>query len=403
MTKVEAGPFGERKEISRFEWMLLHGGFVATGVVTTILGPILPLLSTHWSLNDRQAGLLFTAQFLGSLVGALCTGFLVPRRGFVFVIRTGYVFMAGGVGLFGIGPWVAGLFAIFCMGLGLGFTIPATNLYISHVAGKRPAGALSLLNFAWGIGSVVCPFLVILFEPRGGVRGLGESLAVILFSFAAGFGFVTEDVGTSDRRWASQGIGSGWRDLIGSSPALSLAAFFFLYVGTEVALGGWIAAVAKRVYVRPDAWWVLTPSAFWGGLLLGRAVAPRVLRYLEENKLVYAGLTLAVLGMAVVLLSSNRGGIRIGGGLAGFGLAPIYPVLVSWLTRARSIDVARSGGLFFACAGIGGAVLPWLVGALSAKTGSLHLALSCTLASSVLMLLLVRGARPGTESGGPKL
>jgi FHS family glucose/mannose:H+ symporter-like MFS transporter len=402
MTRVESSSFEGRKKISRFEWFLLHGGFVGTGIVTTILGPILPLLAARWSLNDRQAGLLFTAQFLSSLIGALSTGYLVPRRGFVFVIRVGFVFMAAGVGLLGVGPWLSGLLAMSCVGLGMGLTIPATNLYLSHIAGDRPAGALSVLNFAWGIGSVACPFLVILFEPRGGVRGLGGALAVILFSFAVGFGFVGKDVGGRNQRLAARAVGSGWRDLLGSSKARALATFFFLYVGTEVAVGGWIAAVAKRVYLMPDAMWVLTPSAFWGGLLLGRAVAAWVLRYLEESRLVYAGLTMAVLGTAVVLVSSTRGGIRIGGGLAGFGFAPIYPVLVSWLSRARGIDVRRSGGLFFACAGCGGAVLPWLVGALSVRTGSLHLALSCTLASSVLMLVLIRGARPQIDSVLPK-
>jgi len=206
----------------------------------------------------------------------------------------------------------------------------------------------------------------------------------------------------TDQRLAARGVGSGWRELLGSSPARALAAFFFLYVGTEVAVGGWIAAVAKRVYLMPDVWWVLTPSAFWGGLLVGRAVAPGVLRYLKESRLVYAGLTMAILGTVVVLLASSRGEIRIGGGLAGFGLAPIYPVLVSWLSRTPGIDIGRSGGLFFASAGCGGAVLPWLVGALSVRTGSLHLALSCTLASSLLMLLLIRGARLQIDSVLPK-
>ena len=374
----------------------MHGGFVATGIVTTILGPILPLLAAQWSLNDSQAGLLFTAQFLSSLVGALCTGFLVPRKGYVFVIFVGFLFMGGGVGLLGLGPWLTGMLAISCLGLGMGLAIPATNLYVSHTGGDRPAGALSILNFAWGIGSVLCPFLVIAFEPRGGVRAMGVLVAVVLFLFAAGFGFdLGRGAGSSDSRMTSPGLGSGWRDLLGLGAARALAGLFFLYVGTEAAIGGWIAAVAERVYGSPDALWVLTPSAFWGGLLLGRAVAPGVLRRLEESRIVYAGLTMAALGTAVVLAASTRGGIRLGGFVAGIGLAPIYPVLVSWLSRARGIDVGRSGGLFFACAGCGGAVLPWVVGALSARTGSLHLALSCAVASSVLMLVLVRAARPG--------
>lgn len=392
---MEAGSLGERRESSRLEWFLLHGGFVVTGVTTTILGPTLPLLAARWSLSDRQAGLLFTAQFIGSLVGSLGTGYLAPRRGFVFVILVGFVLMGGGVGLLGAGTWTAGMLAMACVGLGMGLAIPATNLYVSQIAGDRPAGALSVLNFAWGMGSVACPFLVIFFEPRGGVRGMGVTVAVALFVFAAGFGFdMGRSEGSSDARMVSRGVGSGWRKLLGSSAALALAGLFFLYVGTEAAIGGWIAAIAERVYASPDAAWVLTPSAFWGGLLLGRAVAPGVLRRLEESKVVYGGLTTAVLGTAVVLVASTRLGIRIGGGLAGFGLAPIYPVLVSWLSRARGIDVGRSGGLFFACAGCGGAVLPWMVGALSARTGSLHLALSCAVASSVLMMVLVGAARP---------
>ncbi len=48
---------------------LIHAGFILTGMVTTLLGPILPTLSSKWSLDDLRAGYLFTAQFLGSIYG----------------------------------------------------------------------------------------------------------------------------------------------------------------------------------------------------------------------------------------------------------------------------------------------------------------------------------------------
>ena len=40
-----------------------HAAFVLTGTVTTLLGPLLPVLATRWALEDASAGLLFTAQF----------------------------------------------------------------------------------------------------------------------------------------------------------------------------------------------------------------------------------------------------------------------------------------------------------------------------------------------------
>src|SRR3989442_1650438 len=43
--------------------LLVHAAFVLTGVMTTLLGPMLPVFSARWSLSDSQAGYLFTAHF----------------------------------------------------------------------------------------------------------------------------------------------------------------------------------------------------------------------------------------------------------------------------------------------------------------------------------------------------
>ena len=44
--------------------------FAASGIITVMLGPLLPSLIERWSLQDAQAGTLFTSFFLGQLVGA---------------------------------------------------------------------------------------------------------------------------------------------------------------------------------------------------------------------------------------------------------------------------------------------------------------------------------------------
>jgi fucose permease len=50
--------------------LLLHGGFLLIGVVTTLLGPILPMLAARWHLGDAELGWLFTAQFTGGILGS---------------------------------------------------------------------------------------------------------------------------------------------------------------------------------------------------------------------------------------------------------------------------------------------------------------------------------------------
>lgn len=46
---------------------LLHIGFVLIGIVNTLLGPILPMLSARWRLDDAGAGALFFVQSAGAI------------------------------------------------------------------------------------------------------------------------------------------------------------------------------------------------------------------------------------------------------------------------------------------------------------------------------------------------
>src|SRR5690348_3216420 len=69
-----------------------HIAFVPCGLVTVLLGPLLPSLATRWNLSDTQSGDLFFAQFLASSIGVLISGALVPRRGYRFAILLGLAF-----------------------------------------------------------------------------------------------------------------------------------------------------------------------------------------------------------------------------------------------------------------------------------------------------------------------
>ena len=370
----------------RAERVLLYAGFIFTGIVTTILGPILPLLASRWLLSDAKAGSLFTAQFLGSLLGGLSISVLLPRRGFRFVLITGFLVMAGGVGFLGLSQWAAGWLATFGYGIGLGLVIPATNLYISEASPERRAAALNILNLSWGIGAVTCPILISLLESRVGLPTLLICLGAILAVCAAAlsrqeFAASPEGLATSERFAASPR-----RTELGAA-AWALAGLFFLYVGTENALSGWVSTHAKRMGPPVQTLWVITPSVFWGALLMGRALAPVALRYLAEARLAAAALVIASCGTLALLLSTTVLGVRLGAGVAGLGLAPVYPIFIAWLGHQFGAEAPRPGGVMFALASCGGATLPWLVGAVSTSFASLTAGLTVPLVSCLLMLV----------------
>src|SRR3981189_3909150 len=77
--------------------------FLPTGILTTLLGPMLPILIARWAMNDSQAGNLFLVQFLASLVGVQFSGILLTRFGFRPAFLLGLLLMAGGVGTLYLG------------------------------------------------------------------------------------------------------------------------------------------------------------------------------------------------------------------------------------------------------------------------------------------------------------
>ena len=93
-----------------------YATFLPIGIVTVLLGPMLPTLSARWSLNYSQAGALFTAQYLASTVAVALSGVLVSRWGFRFAIKAGLLFVAAGLIFLLSGSEVLGIACIAAYG-----------------------------------------------------------------------------------------------------------------------------------------------------------------------------------------------------------------------------------------------------------------------------------------------
>lgn len=373
-----------------------HAAFVPIGIVTVLLGPLLPMLSARWSLNYLQAGSLFTAQFLGSTLGVVVSGVLVSRLGFRFAINAGLFAMAAGVGALPFGSRSLGLISIFCYGGGFGLAIPAINLYIAAANPERRSAVLSRLNFSWSVGAVACPFLIAAAAKLNAVPlGLGLLAAFLLLvllwitvtpSCFAEPAALSPAPATTHNDQPSDASLAPWsrRSLI------LLSALFFLYVGTETAFGGWIASYAKSLGTLSPAFSVMTPSFFYAALMVGRWIAPLVLSRADEIKTAQAGLLVACLGMAGLVLARTLPLLAISVSVAGLGLAAVYPITISRLSHEFGPAASRAGSIAFAMSNLGGASLPWIVGYSSQLLNNLRAGLAVPLAATLLMYSLYR-------------
>ncbi len=377
------------KDELRVLLIIAHVGFVLAGVVTTLLGALLPALSAKWSLDDAAAGRLFAAQFTGSLVGTILSSRLIARLDLNRSLAIGFVLMLVGIAGLGIGERDAGLFAILVYGVGLGLTMPAINLLVAEANPHARAAALNLLSFAWGVGAVIsAPVFGVLVNRLGTAQpllGLSFLLGIIaLLLFKSRRIKADDEARTRIENNAALKETNVWRSPF--VPLIGLLLFF--YVGAENSVGGWIASYASRLEDATPSARLFAPSLFWATLLAGRLIAPLLLRFISAERLVLVGLLMAIVGIAQLLFQLTQTGLFIGVALTGFGFASVFPNTIAALSQSFGVAASRVLGFMFALAALGGATLPYLVGYVSTRFGNLRYGLSIAMLCGFFMMIL---------------
>ena len=376
---------------TRSDRLPLYAGFLLTGVVTVLLGPLLPDLAREWRLPVEELRALFVVQFLASAVGSFLSSYRLDLS-----LRLGYLLIAGGLVALSLAGWPLALAPMATVGFGLGLAIPATNLRVAHSQPRRRGAALSSLNMVWGAGAVACPLVF-------AVRPPGVSSDAVLLVLAGAAGLVLTCLAWNVRPAAAARFTLG---APASSPAAEenapqgggqgvvlpglvvIAAIMFLYVGIENSVGGWLVSLAEQFQAERSATSLWIGSGFWAALLASRAAAPLLLRRVSEPALYTAGVVLAGGGLLGLLLSGSHAGLAVAAVAAGAGLAPLFPLTISFLAELTEATRSRNTGWVFAFAGAGGAVLPWLTGRLAVGADGLAAGFVAPIGGLVLLALL---------------
>jgi len=375
--------------------ILLFAGFVLSGVATTIVGPMLPVFIQRWSLDDGQAGLFSSIQFLAALGGTVVSSIVATWWGYRPALVVGYALMGGGLAALNSYSHATALAATAAFGLGYGLITPGSNLFVAELGGAKSASLLNLLNFSWGAGAMACSPLIAVALKRNGLPILLESFAVWGAIIVLGLLFVSIDGQTHEQNpnTAKTSVPS-----IGMNITIALAALFFIYVAMENGIGIWSAEYAKRLAHGITAMTTLAPMFFYAGLTSGRAGATLVLRLHSERKIVLGALSLAAAATAMLIASRS---LPIATGaifLAGLGCSSIYPIYIAWLSRWYGPRAKKIGGILFAIASLGGSAGPGLIGAVSQYSGNLRIGLLVPFVSALVMIWLVLTLRRQTAA-----
>ncbi len=377
---------------------LLHVIFFLSGITTVLIGQVLPILAKHFSLSDLQVSYFFPAQFAGSLVGTLLTSIAGKRNMYFAATIAGSLLMAGGIMLMNVDIFSICLLGFAINGMGIGLTLPAINMLILEMNPERAGSALSVLNFCWGLGAIVCKPFVDLF---GTADQLGMTTWLLAIPLAIGAATLFLLGGgrretSADESWDVPDTTPIWTTPI----AWMIAAFNFIHVGFESGIGGWLTTYTGRVPGDPLANWISPTLLYFLFFVLGRGFAPVLFRFLNESKMLILGLLIILIGMAVILAAPNVLALSLGATIAGFGTSWIFPTNVARFSQTFGPTASRRATPLFIMGTLGSALSTWLIGYISDKTGSLHSGMYVLLAGVMLLIILqiAIGTRPVAEA-----
>ncbi len=367
--------------------VLAYVGFVSLGLPDAILGVAWPSVRERFQLHQGDVGLVFMASSTGYFLSSFLAGKLVHALGIGTLLVASTAMVASSMAGFGAAPlWALFVSCGVIHGLGSGAIDAGLNTFIAHSLSARH---MSWLHACYCLGAMLGPLVMtaVIAGDRHyswGYAAVSSVMAVLALIFLA-----------TRPRWGAAPADAEHtvpppplREAL-AAPAVQLSmVIFFLYTGLEVTFSQWtftLLTEARHVHETPAG---IAVGFFWGALGLGRVLSGFIADRMGIDHLVRAGFLTASLGAVLFAIPLGAAGAYVALGLAGLGLAPVFPCL---MTRTpQRFGTALSShviGFQVGCAMLGAAAVPGVLGWIAERT-SLQSVASGAIAVAVTELLL---------------
>ena len=307
--------------------IVIYIAFVSLGFPDSLFGVSWPVVHIEFGTPENFASVY-------SIITGVCTGGVAFIAGpLLRKFGTGRVTffstLLTALGLIGISfspNIVVMMICTVIMGYGAGAIDTGLNNFVSlHYKAKH----MNWLHCCGGLGVTISPIVMSAF--LGGDSTWRNGYRVIaFFQFA-----IALIILLSLKKWnvkpkaakeeAQKDLPKkSFIDLLKEKGMVTSILSLGLYCAGEFTIGTWGATYAVNVLaVSPDeaAKWI---SLYFGGIMVSRIVAGFLSEKLSDNSLVIGGMTLAAVGMIVLLLPIGKTAL-VGLLLIGMGYGPVFP------------------------------------------------------------------------------
>jgi len=367
--------------------------FFAWGFATSLIDPLIAAVKKVFDLNNTEAFLTASAWFIAYGVASLPAASVLAKLGYSRAIIAALAVMVAGcliVPMATAADWYPGvLIALFVIASGVTLLQVAANPLVAELGSRKTSHFRLVLSQAFNsLGTTIGPWLGSHVLLTGGVFAAGAVVTVatrgqslrsidlaflamaVFFALIAAFIFSARKKINAAAPSATEGAVSPLKAL--SSPwAIFGAVAIFIYVGSEVSIGGMMTNYLNS----PEALNAPIETAgklvalYWGGAMIGRFIGSAVLTKVR------AGVVLVICTIAAAILCgvvTQMTGPTAAYAALSIGLfnSIMFPTIFTLtLERSSAPTSATSGLLVFGI--IGGALLPLLAAQIGDRAGSL--------------------------------
>lgn len=339
--------------------------FILLGLTIAAEGPTLLKLAEHTSSALDQISSIFLFGSFGYLLGSYIGGRLYDRV-------PGHRFMSGVLVFLGIMialvPLATSRWALFTivliLGLAKGALDVGCNTLLLWVHNESVGPFMNGLHAFFGLGAFIAPLIV------AQVISLTRDIYWVYWFFAiAAFPvalWIWSLPSPASRAVPAQHESAPFPIL----PVMIMVLCFVLYVGGEAGYGAWIYTYAFKLNFGDEVTAAYLTSGYWGSFTLGRLLGIWVSTKAKPLTILMLDFVGCILSLGLILLF-RESSLMLWTGTILFGIsqASIFPTFLT-LSEERMHVTGTVAGLFLVGAGIGGMILPWLIGQAFVRVGA---------------------------------
>ncbi|MFD0713132.1 MFS transporter [Paenibacillus sp. GCM10027626] len=342
--------------------------YLAVGLGQLVMGTVMEPMVHAYGVQYGDGGQLVMHQFLGGMVGIMCSPWLIRKFGKKAVLLTALGVMALiQFSYMSLPSWGVMLALAPFAGFGFGTTESVVGSFIIGATGDKANVSMSRVEVFFGVGALLMPFAGAALINAGywrfafGIVGLIAVCTLLLWLvlWPALLNKPFDQASSLEHGHTTASPIAG-RSLV---PLLAAGILFFsFYVGLEMSYVHYLPSLLVASNGLAESTATLALSLFWGAMSIGRLISGQLAdRFGGGTYLIFVCAVNALLFIMMGWLTDTVSMFMFAFG-TGLFMSGMFAIALVFTNRAAPGRVERTTSLLMAAGGIGGALFPKATG-----------------------------------------